>query len=70
MDQLDSAIPELVAYELVILLVLWSHLKCMLSSPGYVPKDYTKYKQELLPERCSQVLDIVTHTRKLEKLKC
>jgi len=37
-------------YEVLIILVIWSHLKTMLSQPGYVPNKYLQYDVSKFPE--------------------
>lgn len=43
-DELDVWV-LLAMYEMVIIMIIWSHMKTMLCEPGYVPKNYTKYKK-------------------------
>ena len=38
-------------YELIICLVVWSHMKTMFSEPGYIPKNYSVYKRTKLPQK-------------------
>ena len=41
----------LAVYETIIVLVFWSHLKTMLTEPGYVPMGYSHYKKSRLPDK-------------------
>lgn len=57
-DDLDKWV-LLAMYEFVILMIVWSHLKTMLTEPGYVPKGYLKYKKQRLPAKLQLVLDYI-----------
>ena len=41
----------LISYEIIIFMIFWSHLKAMLSDPGYVPSGYSVYKKNKLPKK-------------------
>ena len=42
---------NLLLYEVVIFMIIWSHLKTMLSEPGYIPIGQREYNIKLLPSK-------------------
>ena len=39
----------LCSYEIIVIMIIWSHVKAMTTQPGYVVKGYSKYKRSRLP---------------------
>ena len=44
-------------FQLILLLILWSHFKCMVTDPGALPKNYDTLELNLLPSEVHDALE-------------
>ena len=50
-----GVVAELLVFELLWFLMLWSHTYCMTTEPGFIPKNY-RYQLEKLPNKFKEVI--------------
>lgn len=50
-----KVITEIIIFETIWLLMVWSHSYCMCTEPGFIPKNY-KYQTEKLPAKFREAI--------------